>query len=312
VNDCSRCATPLEHGDLRCAVCALPVPHRVSDIEPRATILRCGECSAAIAYDAARGAPACAFCGAAMTLEQPHDPIEVAQVVLPFAVDRVAARRALHDWLGARGWFAPRTLRDEATLDSMHPLCWAAWRVDATAEVAWTADSDAGAGRSMWAPHAGVESIELDGLTVSASRGLSRGETAKLAQWYGTAANPAVVDGVTIESFDVQRSAARRQVHAAIEAIARRRIQSAIPGKRYRNVSVSCLVKRQITERVALPAWVMTYRYRGAAYRAIVHGQRADVVTGRAPTDWLNVTWLVAATIAVLAIVACVAYFASQ
>ncbi len=162
MTDCGRCASPLEHGDLRCAVCALPAPAiAVPSGEPRATILRCRECNAAIAYDAARGVPACAFCGATMELAVPHDPVEVAQLALPFIVDRDAARRALNGWLGERGFFAPRTLADEATLDSMHPLCWAAWRVRATADVAWTADSDAGAGRSMWAPHAGVKTIEL-------------------------------------------------------------------------------------------------------------------------------------------------------
>ena len=71
---CERCASPLEHGDLRCAVCALPAPHVAVPIEvPRARILRCTECNAAIAFDPAHQAPACAFCRAVMTVEQPVD-----------------------------------------------------------------------------------------------------------------------------------------------------------------------------------------------------------------------------------------------
>ncbi|HEY3806733.1 MAG TPA: hypothetical protein VGL61_29220 [Kofleriaceae bacterium] len=300
---CPRCETPLEAGDLRCAVCALPVP--ISDDGPavaRAEILRCTECGAAVAFDASRGSPACVFCGAAMAIEHPADPIEVASKRLPFTVDRVAAATALRGWLGNRGWFAPDALRDEATIDSVHPLCWAAWIVGATAQVAWTADSDAGAGRSAWAPQAGVESIAFDDIVVSASRGISTREHAALVPHYDLATAVPVGDaGVPAESFDVQRSAARRQVHAAIDAIARTQVKRAIPGRRYRNVRVSCLLQRQTTERVALPAWVMSYRFRGAPYRAIVHGQRPDVVVGSAPTDWRKVMWVALTAALVLA-----------
>jgi hypothetical protein len=310
VSECGRCASPLEHGDLRCAVCALPAPAIATPAgELRAAISRCRECNAAIAYDAARNAPACAFCGATMRVDTVHDPVEVAQLALELTVDRDAAHRALRGWLGERGWFAPRTLADEATLDAMHPLCWAAWRVHATADVAWTADSDAGAGRSKWAPHAGVETIELDGLVISASRGLNHRETTALAPHYDFARAGEITD-VVVEAFDIQRSAARREVQAAIEAVAQTRIEPAIPGKRYRNVHVSCVLERQVTERVALPAWVMTYRYRGKPYRAIVHGQRADVVIGRAPIEWRKVAWLVAAATALAGLIGLISHLA--
>lgn len=154
---CARCATPLEDGDLRCAVCALPVPFDdVPVATAHAQILRCSECGAAIRFDAKRGTPACVFCGAVMAVEQPVDPVEVAARALPLIVERAEAAAALRGWLGERGFFAPKTLRDEAVIDSMQPLCWAAWIVDAHAQIAWTADSDAGSGRSLWAPHAGV------------------------------------------------------------------------------------------------------------------------------------------------------------
>jgi hypothetical protein len=303
---CARCATPLEDGDLRCAVCALPAP--IVDV-PIASpqILRCTECSAAIQFDAKRGTPACAFCGAVMTVEQPVDPVEVVARALPFTVERAAATAALRGWLGERGFFAPKTLRDEAVIDSMHPLCWAAWIVDAHAQVSWTADSDAGSGRSAWAPHAGVETIELDGLVVSASRGLAARECAALAPFYDLETAAADTGDVPVESFDVQRSAARRAVLGAIEAVARTRIQRVIPGHRYRNVHVSCLLQRQTTDRIALPAWVLAYRYRGSPYRAIVHGQRADIVVGSSPTDWRKVLWIVLAAAFVVAAIAAIA-----
>src|SRR5215470_13719227 len=104
-----------------------------------------------------------------------------------------------------------------------------------------------------------------------------------------------------IEGFDAQRSAARRQVNDAIEATARVRVEPHIPGRRFRNVRVSCLLQSQSNDRVALPAWVLAYRYRGTPYRAIVHGQRPEVVFGTSPTDWGKVLRVVGLSLAIVA-----------
>jgi hypothetical protein len=299
---CTRCATPIEAGDLRCAVCALPVPAaaRVVDGKPRSQILRCTECGAAIGYDANKQAPACGFCGAVMKVEEPVDPIEVATLRVPFAVDRAQATAALRGWLGRRGFFAPKTLKDEAVFESLQPLCWAAWIVNARATVSWTADSDAGSGRSDWAPHAGMMAIDFDNLVIPASRGLTPTECATLTPHYDLSRAVEISRGavpgeepVMTESFDAQRSAAREQVRRAIQAVAKVRVEPEIPGSRYRNIHVSCLPQGQTTDRVALPAWVLAYRYRDSPYRAIVHGQRPDLVFGSSPTDWMKVAKLV-------------------
>lgn len=311
---CSRCGSPLEEGDLRCAVCALPVPPAQAAVDaPRVQILRCTWCGAAISFDANHQAPACGFCNSVMKVEQPVDPVETASLRLPFVVDRDAATAALRTWLGKRGYFAPKTLRDEAVLESLTPLCWAAWIVNADATVAWTADSDYGSNRSDWAPHAGQTRQTFGNIVVPASRGLRHDECAALVPYYDLSriigvSWPAMSGDVAsmIESFDAQRSAARQHVSRAIEALATARVQSdEVPGKRFRNVRVSCLLERQTTDRVALPAWVLAYRYRGSPYRAIVHGQRAEIVFGTSPTDWAKVAQLVALILAgILAIVA--------
>jgi len=154
---CTRCRTALEEGDLRCAICALPVPlaTEVTERPARVHILRCNSCNAAVAFDPEKRAPHCGFCGSTMTIEQPVDPIEAAAVRIPFAVTREGAEASLRGWLGKRGYFAPAALREEAVLESLTPLCWAGWLVSAQATVAWTADSDEGAKTSAWAPHSG-------------------------------------------------------------------------------------------------------------------------------------------------------------
>jgi hypothetical protein len=307
---CTRCRTEIEDGDLRCAICALPVPAQpMRERSEYAQILRCTECNAAVAFDAEARAPRCGFCSATMVIEQPVDPIEVARVRIPFLVEREQAEASLRGWLGNRGYFAPRTLRDDAVLESLTPLCWAGWLVNAEATVAWTADSDAGARRSAWAPHAGQLPVRFDAIVVPASRGLDHDECRLLVPYYDVGKAVPVEASITgevpamIESFDAQRSAARHIVQRAIDATARTRVEPSIPGRRYRNVHVACLLERQTTDRVALPAWVLAYRYRGATYRAIVHGQRPEVVFGSSPIDWAKVARLVGAIAALIAVI---------
>jgi hypothetical protein len=308
MSDCSRCSSPLEQGDLRCAVCALPMHvEGNSAITAHAEILRCTECGAAVGYDANVQAPSCGFCGAVMKVEQPIDPIETAQLRLPFSVSRDEAQQAVRVWLGQRGWFAPKSLSDEAVIETLQPLCWAAWIVNAKALVSWTADSDHGSQRSAWAPHSGAVSVEFGNICVSASRGLAQPEAARLVPYYdlshvvGVSEQiPGEVPAMT-ESFDAQRSAARATVQHAIENVAKVRVKHAVPGSSVRNIHVSCLLERQTTDRVALPAWVLAYRYRGSPYRAIVNGQRADQVFGSAPKDWVKIAMLIVGGIATIA-----------
>jgi hypothetical protein len=296
VTACERCATAIEDGDLRCAICALPVAEPAAAVERAiARVLRCTWCHAAVAFVPHARAPHCGFCGSTMTIEEPSDPIEVAELHVPFSVERATAEAALRGWLGKRGWFAPKTLRDEATLESLTPIAWAGWIVDAQALVTWTADSDEGSRRSAWAPHSGQVAMRFAAICVPASRGLTDDECRMLCPYYqlSTAAPIADDDAHMIERFDAQRSAARAYIQRAIEATAKTRVEDHIPGRRFRNIHVACLLERQSTRRVALPAWIMAYRFRGTPYRAIVHGQRPEIVVGSSPIDWRKVALLV-------------------
>jgi hypothetical protein len=307
--NCSRCRAVIEEGDLRCAVCAARVPETptAAPEAARARILRCSECAAAMAFSAEHQAPRCRFCGATMKIEQPVDPPERAELALPFSVERAAAEAALRAWLGKKGWFKPGDLATAATVHGVEPLHWAAWVVEARAEVSWAADSNAGAGRSAWAPHAGATHMDFDGIVVPASRGLSRKECEALAPGYqmSTGAPLGGQADQNVEAFDAQRSAARKIVVEQIALTAATRLERGhIPGNRFRNVKVGVLLEGLRTRRVALPAWVLAYRYGDKPYRAVVHGQDAGYVTGRVPVSTAKVLAAIAIGLAVLALVA--------
>jgi hypothetical protein len=316
VTGCARCQTPLEVADLRCCICALVVP--ATGAAPvaavRARIMRCRECAAAVSYDAERQAPHCVFCGSVMEVEEPSDPVEEAELILPFGIDRAAATGSLRGWMRSLGWFRPGDLSAAATVEKLEPLHWAAWIFDADARVTWTADSDADSRRSKWAPHSGETTFTWRSVVVSASRGLTGKETVKLTPRYvidgaRPVAKAADITGAR-ETFDTQRSAARAKIVSAIESIAEQELtRGHIPGSRFRNVHAAVLLQRLTTRRYLLPAWVLAYRYKGSLYRSVVHGQDPSLVLGEAPVSWAKILLLVGAVAAaVLIAVALIAH----
>jgi hypothetical protein len=305
---CQRCNSRLETEDLRCPVCALPTPRppRASERE-RARVIRCDNCGAAIAYSVEAQAPRCAFCASQMHIETQEDPIDQADRFVPFEVGTDQAQQALREFLGKGGFFRPQDLASRAALDSLRAMWWPGWEFDAQVAVTWTADTDAGAQRSNWAPHSGETQLDLHHILVSASRGLTLAETQKLSAHYDTSKakpQPEGPAGAQVELFDVTRSGARRQILDAVEKTAREHITKAdLPGHRHRNLRVAVTLSGLETSHYALPAYVLAYRYGKKLYRVVVHGQDASCVLGEKPISWGKVAVTALAGLALLVIV---------
>lgn len=294
--ECVRCQSPLEIGDLRCAICGQSAPRdRTSAPEKFAVqILRCTGCGAAIAYDPKHQAPSCSFCGDVVEIESIEDPMEQTESYLPFTVTPDQARAALKNWLASRGWFCPSDLSSTAQLTQLKPLWWVAWVFDADAFVSWTADSNEGAGRSAWAPHAGQNNVHFDDILVSASRGLNLREVSAISSGMDLSTRREVPEGAddsaTLEQFDVQRSQARQHVSAAIDKLAADRVQQHfIPGTSFRNVNVAIVLRQLVTHRLSLPAYVLAYRYKDELYRVVICGQDSRLIIGRSPKSVLKI-----------------------
>jgi hypothetical protein len=303
---CRRCESPLEAEDLRCAICGLPTPveHGAGGHVEQAKVLRCHGCGAAVAYDAAAQAPRCDFCGSVMEVETPQDPIEQAEHFLRFSVSSQDARAALEAWLGAQGFFRPGDLQRAAKIDALKPLWWVGWMFHADVLMSWAADSDADARRSRWAPHSGQANVSLRRVVVPASRGLTDEECMGLVSAYdisNAAAGPEGEHaGATVEQFTLQRSAARKVVARALQIAAARHAEPLILGNTHRNLKVACLPTRLSTGHYAFPAYVLAYRYRDTVYRAVVHGQDATRVLGKAPWSIARIAGVIAAVFAVV------------
>jgi hypothetical protein len=305
---CQRCHSRLEAEDLRCPVCALPTPKplRAADRE-RARVIRCSNCGAAMAYSVEAQAPKCAFCASEMRTETQEDPIDQADRFVPFEVGTDQAHEALRTFLGKGGFFRPQDLASRAAVDSLKPLWWPGWKFDAQVEATWTADTDAGAHRSDWAPHSGATRLVLHNILVSASRGLTLAETQALAPSYDISKaqpKPEGPPGAQVELFDVTRSGARRQILSAVEGTAREHIaKTDLPGRRHRNLRAAVALSGLDTAHYALPAYVLAYRYGKKLYRVVVHGQDPSCVLGEKPVSWAKVAVTVLLALALLVIV---------
>ena len=308
---CTRCASPLEASDLRCAICGQVTAERAPvENAVRVQLLRCKGCAAAVSFDAKAQGLACAFCGEVLRLETIDDPPEEIEGWLPFTVDRDAARRALRRWQSSLGFFHPADLTARAKVEEVRPLWWVGWVFDARARISWTADSNEDSRRSYWAPHAGQTDMVFDDLLVSASRGLLEVETAALAAGYDLSTVRAAPEGVEEaihERFDVRRSLARRLITDAIRRVAAGLVEKRrVPGSRVRKLKVVPLLRALETRRYAFPAWVMTYRYRDECYRAVVSGQDAAFVHGRAPLSTAKILLVGAAGVVLLLVLGAV------
>lgn len=310
---CERCATPLEREDLRCTICGLGAAQRerAAAAAVVAKILRCDGCGAAVSYSAEAQGTRCAYCGCVQHLETPEDPTEQAQGFVPFDVQPERAQAALRRFLGQRSFFRPSDLASASTLASLTALWWPGWLFTARATVSWASDSEVGAGRSAWAPHAGQAPLQFRNILVNASRGLTDGEVSQLAPAYDLSKVRPTADegppGAIVEQFDVTRSGARKRIIEAVEAQARHEVaRSQVPGTRRRNLHVAVLLSGLETRRYGLPAYVLAYRYRGALYRVVVHGQDDACVIGTAPWSMWKVLLALVLVLAALALVAAV------
>lgn len=290
---CEQCYSEIEAEDLRCVICGVVTPETEKPPRPAIEVLRCDNCGAAVSYDVKHAAPRCGFCGSTTKLEEISDPLEQTEKYLSLDVTTEDARQAFKTWLGGKGFFAPSDLLEQTKLEKIHPLWWTGWVFDAKAQVSWTADSNANARESDWAPHSGQVSYNFDNVLISASRGLSDAEVQTLAPHYRLEAiqskNELPNDAI-IEQFETQRSAARSKIIHNIQTMAEARVhQNEVPGSRVRNLHVHCCLEALSTERIAFPVYILAYRYREELYRVVLHGQKRDVIAGRMPISWAKV-----------------------
>jgi hypothetical protein len=93
-------------------------------------------------------------------------------------------------------------------------------------------------------------------------------------------------------------------VGATLRRLAAQHVQrNEVPGSQFRNVRVSVVVRKLITRRLSLPAYVLAYRYKNDLYRVVICGQDVRMLVGKAPYSVAKIILVVAAGIGALLLI---------
>jgi DNA-directed RNA polymerase subunit RPC12/RpoP len=317
-------AAPIRELDYAAALrAALPE----AEIEETRTI-HCENCGATVEFDERLHAAECPFCATpVVTGTGTHRHIKPRGLV-PFALDEVAARKAMTDWLG-RLWFAPNGLREYARKGRrMQGIYVPYWTFDADTASRYTGQrgtvyyetrtvtrngkrQTVRVQRVRWTPVSGRVARFFDDVLVLASRALPRGHTDALAPWDLSGLRPYApeylagfrAEGYTIdleEGFGLARDAMDRRIE--------RDVRFDIGGDRQRIGTVDTTVSDVTFKHILLPIWLAAYRYRGKSYRFVVNAQ-TGAVSGERP--WSAWKLALAAALAAAA-AAAIGYLASE
>lgn len=297
---CVRCAFALDSRDLRCPICGLATPAARGNAPQAvgARVARCDECGAAVVWSAEDRSARCAFCSAATHVEDASTSVDMPEDVLRFAVTPEMARAAVRRWMG-KGFLRPFGFASRARIEHLQPLWWAGWLIHTRTFVTWTADSDHGARRAGVAPHTGQAHLAIGPVILSASQGLPREMANLLVPLYDLslrattdelAARTAGPPDAQLELFETDRAALRATCVETIRVLAQQMLQNGVvPGTRHKRIRVEPIVETLSTRRLALPVYLLSYRFRDRVYRVVVHGQRVNTLHGEAPQSAIKI-----------------------
>ncbi len=297
--------------DLDAALARAPRARRRSD----AREISCTSCGARVEVTAEATATRCGFCDQPVVLVE-DDPERIApESVVPFAVDREAARRSLRGWLG-KLWFRPGDLAREAEVQRLRGVYVPAWTYDARTDSVWTAEAGyyynetetyavplkhttvtqtRQVRKIMWEPAAGRFDKLFNDWLVYGSRSLPAHLVDDLGRWRLAALAhyaPAFLAGYESERASVELREGWDSARRGMAGEIRSACASRVPGDTHRNLHVRTTYRDIRWKHLLLPLWVVAYRYRGKPYRIVVNGQ-SGAVDGEAPFSWGKILALV-------------------
>lgn len=263
---------------------------------------------------------ACPFCGAPLVVDTAASSgALVPDAVLPFGIDRTAARTALVAWTRSR-WFAPRALRSVSTAESVRGTYVPHWTFDADTETDYTGqrgehywvtvtttDSEGRAQshqemRTSWHRAAGTVRLLFDDLLVVATRALPIRIIRKLEPWpLGDAVpfSPDYLAGHDTLRYDVEPETGLEEAKAVMARRIEADVRDDIGGDEQRVTSMDTYYRAVTYKLVLLPAWLAVYVYAGRTFEVAINALTGEVLGER---PW-SVVKIVAAVLAVLLVV---------
>ena len=293
--------------------------------------IQCHTCGARFRLRKSLHAGHCPFCGSPVIIATARLRPIPPRSLLPFSIDRSAARQAFRKWLKSL-WFAPSALkrfaREEGLLSGLYlPY----WTFDSHTETSYrgargilyyetrpvTVIENGRPVRRLqqvqkirWHPVRGRVSRFFDDVLVGASHTIPRQILDRLGPWdleNLVPYNEKYLSGFESEVYQTELAQGFEQARRVMDRIIDQDIRfdigcdlQQIHRKRTRHLHTTfkhCL----------LPVWIAAYRYRNRSYRVVING-RSGKVQGQRPYSYLKILVAVVAAVAVVSGTGYVAY----
>jgi DNA-directed RNA polymerase subunit RPC12/RpoP len=265
----------------------------------------------------------CQFCATALVADPGTTDRVVPEAVVPFGLDRDAAREALRAWTSSR-WFAPKSLKKVSEAETFKGTYLPHWTYDAATvsdyqgergEHYYTTETytvtENGQSRTetrevrhtRWYPAYGTVDRAFDDVLVPGTDHASGEQLQKLAPWPLEEAKPFQAEylaGFQTVRYDIEPedglAAAKKVMATVIESDCR----AGIGGDEQRVHTVSTSYSDLTFKLMLLPVWFLTYMHAGKSWQVMVNARTAEVI-GERP---YSVGKIVAASVAALVVVA--------
>lgn len=295
-------------------------------------VLPCDRCGATTTIDESVRSTECAFCGHPLVA----DPVTCHQIpvtgVLPFRIDRGAARDRLRRWLGSLR-FAPsglvKRIRSDDPLQGIYSPHWTFDTATSSryrgqrGDHYWVTQTmtvmvngrpqvqTTQVRRTRWSPASGRVRRDFDDVLVLATDSLPTRYAAELAPWglhEVEPYDPRFLAGFRAETYRVPLRAGFERAKALMDPAIRERVRRDIGGDEQRISHLDTTYREVTFKHLLTPIWISTYRYRDRAFTFLVNGRTGEV-QGQRPYS----AWKIAGAILLgLALIAGIAWVASQ
>ncbi|MET8001429.1 hypothetical protein [Nonomuraea glycinis] len=261
----------------------------------------------------------CQFCATALVADTSKGAQVAPEAVLPFALDRRAARDAMRGWTRTR-WFAPNRLKKVSEAESMKSTYLPHWTFDAgtvsdysgqRGEHYYVTETYTSNGqtktrqvrRTRWYSASGRVSRHFDDVLVAATGKLPRERLDALEPWALERAvpfEPGYLSGHHSLRYDTEPDSGLEQAKAKMAKVIEDDCKRHIGGDTQRLHDVRTGYSGVTFKLVLLPVWIGSYLYGGRPYQIMINGVGGEV-QGDRPYSTVKITLAVLAAVAVVA-----------
>lgn len=272
----------------------------------------CRSCNAETTLEDNVTASLCPFCGTALVAQAESKRLIQPRSILPFAVDKPQANRALKQWIGGR-WFAPGKLKKYAREHGVDGVYIPYWTYDCGTTTRYagqrgeyyyetknfTTNNAQGKAvtrtqkvkRTKWRPAAGTVSNHFDDILVVASTAAPLRHVEALTPWdleNLVAFDKAYLTGFRVESYSVDLPQGFSAAQGKMQPLIRRSVERDIGGDTQRVGSMDTRYADITFKHTLLPIWICAYRFRNQVFRVLINARTGEV-QGERPWSWAKI-----------------------